>query len=233
MKKIVITQSNYIPWKGYFDSIAISDEFVIYDDMQYTKRDWRNRNIIKTNNGLKWLTIPVEVKGKFYQKIKDTKISDKNWNINHLSILKHNYKNSKKFNEVIDFIEYLYFNATQNYLTEINVHFLTELTKYLKIKQNFKFSNDFNLSDDRNQRLVDICLELKGTQYFSGPSARNYMDESLFKKSDIEVIYFDYSGYKEYEQLHPPFEHGVSILDLIFNTGEDAYKYLKNTIKKY
>ena len=100
MKKIVITQSNYIPWKGYFDSIAISDEFVIYDDMQYTKRDWRNRNIIKTNNGLKWLTIPVEVKGKFFQKIKDTKISDKNWNMNHLSTLKHNYKNSNKFNEV-------------------------------------------------------------------------------------------------------------------------------------
>ena len=231
MKKIVITQSNYIPWKGYFDSIAISDEFVIYDDMQYTKRDWRNRNIIKTNNGLKWLTIPVEVKGKFFQKIKDTKISDKNWNINHLSTLKHNYKNSNKFNEVKDFIEDLYFNATQNYLTEINVHFLTELSKYLKIKQNFKFSSEFNLSEDRNQRLVDICLKLNGNQYFSGPAAKNYMNESLFEKSGIEVIYFDYSGYKEYEQLHPPFEHGVSILDLIFNTGEDAYKYLKNTIK--
>ena len=231
MKKIVITQSNYIPWKGYFDSIAISDEFVIYDDMQYTKRDWRNRNIIKTNNGLKWLTIPVEVKGKFFQKIKDTKISDKNWNINHLSTLKHNYKNSNKFNEVKDFIEDLYFNATQNYLTEINVHFLTELSKYLKIKQNFKFSSEFNLSEDRNQRLVDICLKLNGNQYFSGPAARNYMNESLFQKSGIEVIYFDYSGYKEYEQLYPPFEHGVSILDLIFNTGEDAYKYLKNTIK--
>ena len=231
MKKIVITQSNYIPWKGYFDSIAISDEFVIYDDMQYTKRDWRNRNIIKTNNGLKWLTIPVEVKGKFFQKIKDTKISDKNWNINHLSTLKHNYKNSNKFNEVKDFIEDLYFNATQNYLTEINVHFLTELSKYLKIKQNFKFSSEFNLSEDRNQRLVDICLKLNGNQYFSGSAARNYMNESLFEKSGIEVIYFDYSGYKEYEQLYPPFEHGVSILDLIFNTGEDAYKYLKNTIK--
>ena len=231
MKKIVITQSNYIPWKGYFDSIAISDEFVIYDDMQYTKRDWRNRNIIKTNNGLKWLTIPVEVKGKFFQKIKDTKISDKNWNINHLSTLKHTYKNSNKFNEVKDFIEDLYFNATQNYLTEINVHFLTELSKYLKIKQNFKFSSEFNLSEDRNQRLVDICLKLNGNQYFSGPAARNYMNESLFEKSGIEVIYFDYSGYKEYEQLYPPFEHGVSILDLIFNMGEDAYKYLKSTRK--
>lgn len=231
MKKIVITQSNYIPWKGYFDSIAISDEFVIYDDMQYTKRDWRNRNIIKTNNGLKWLTIPVEVKGKFFQKIKDTKISDKNWNMNHLSTLKHNYKNSNKFNEVKDFIEDLYFNATQNYLTEINIHFLTELSKYLKIKHNFKLSSEFNLSEDRNQRLVDICLKLSGNQYFSGPAARNYMDESLFEKSGIEVIYFDYSGYKEYEQLYPPFEHGVSILDLIFNMGEDAYKYLKSTRK--
>lgn len=231
MKKIVITQSNYIPWKGYFDSIAICDEFVIYDDMQYTKRDWRNRNIIKTKNGLKWLTIPVEVKGKFFQKIKDTKISDKNWNINHLNILKQNYKKSIHYNEAKDFVEYLYSEAKQNYLTDINLHFLTEISKYLKINKEFKFSCDFHLNEDRNQRLIDICTKLNCNQYYSGPAAKNYMDENLFIESNIEVIYFDYSGYKEYEQIHPPFEHGVSILDLIFNTGEDAYKYLKNTIK--
>ena len=84
MKKIAILQSNYIPWKGYFDIINMVDEFVLYDDMQYTRRDWRNRNKIKTPNGLQWLTIPVQVKGKYLQKIKETKISEKKWTKNHL-----------------------------------------------------------------------------------------------------------------------------------------------------
>ena len=88
-KKVAISQSNYIPWKGYFDNIALVDEFVLYDEMQYTKRDWRNRNKLKTNQGLKWLTIPVEVKGKYYQKINETRISDRNWNVKHLNFLKH------------------------------------------------------------------------------------------------------------------------------------------------
>ena len=77
-KKVLITQSNYIPWKGYFSAISKVDVFVVYDEMQYTKRDWRNRNLIKTPNGLKWLSIPVEVKGKYFQKINETKVSDKN-----------------------------------------------------------------------------------------------------------------------------------------------------------
>ena len=80
-KKVAILQSNYIPWKGYFDMIASVDEFILYDDMQYTRRDWRNRNQIKTAQGLKWLTIPVCVKGKYYQKIRDTEIAKSNWAI--------------------------------------------------------------------------------------------------------------------------------------------------------
>ena len=92
MKSCIITQSNYIPWKGYFDSINQVDIFVIYDDMQYTKRDWRNRNYIKTPQGLKWLSIPVEVSGKFHQKINETLISDKSWNRSHWESIKQNYK---------------------------------------------------------------------------------------------------------------------------------------------
>lgn len=74
MKKVAIVQSNYIPWRGYFDLIAFVDEFIIYDDMQYTKRDWRNRNRIKTSQGLQWITVPVQVKGRFHQKIRETLI---------------------------------------------------------------------------------------------------------------------------------------------------------------
>jgi hypothetical protein len=228
MKKILISQSNYIPWKGYFDSIAIVDEFVIYDDMQFTRRDWRNRNQIKTSQGLKWLTIPVEVKGKYFQKIKDTKISDKNWNIIHWNILKQHYSKAKCFKEVKDFIEYLYIKASFNFLTDINVHFLGAICDFLGIKTPFRFSSEFALKEDRNERLLNICLQLEGTDYYSGPAAKAYMDASLFKNAGVNVHYLNYSGYEQYEQLFPPFAHGVSILDLIFTEGGNANQFLKN-----
>ena len=100
MKKIAIIQSNYIPWKGYFDIINFVDEFVLFDDVQYTRRDWRNRNKIKTPDGATWLTIPVETKGKYLQNIRDVKITDNSWQKKHLKAIQLNYKNSKFFNEV-------------------------------------------------------------------------------------------------------------------------------------
>ena len=228
-KKVAISQSNYIPWKGYFKNIKTVDEFVLYDDMQYTKRDWRNRNKIKTANGLKWLTIPVEVKGKFYQKIKDTKISDENWHIKHLDILKNNYAKAKCYREVIGFIEELYHTATQKYLSEINRHFLSRICTFLEIDTKISFSSDYKLlKEGKTERLVDLCLQLEASEYYTGSAAKNYMDNSLFEKENISVFYFDYSNYPEYSQLYGKFEHNVSILDLIFNEGTDSSKYITN-----
>ena len=227
MSKVVITQSNYIPWKGYFDSIAIADDFVIYDDMQYTKRDWRNRNVIKTAQGLKWLTIPVEVKGKFFQKINETKVSDINWNKEHWNLIQQNYKKAPYFNEYKDVFEELYLNTKSIYLTEINFKFIKAICEILEIKTKFHFSSDFVLEEDRNERLVSICKKLDTTDYYSGPAAKAYMDENIFEKQNIKINYFDYSNYPEYKQLHEPFEHSVSVLDLIFNTGPNAKSFLK------
>jgi hypothetical protein len=156
MKKIVITQSNYIPWKGYFDSIALADEFVIYDDMQFTRRDWRNRNVIKAPTGNKWLTIPVEVKGKFFQKINETKISDANWNKDHWNIIKQNYSKAAYFKEYKDFFEELYLNSKSVYLTEINYQFISAICQILDIKTNIRFSSEFDLKEERSERLLDI-----------------------------------------------------------------------------
>jgi len=228
--KVAISQSNYIPWKGYFDNIARVDEFVLYDDMQYTKRDWRNRNKIKTNNGLKWLTIPVKVKGKYFQKIKDTEIIDQSWNDQHFQRLKQNYSNAKCYDEVIDRIEDLYSLATQPTISKVNHHFLVHICKFLNIDTNLSFSSDYNLKeDDKTKRLVDICLQLNATKYYSGEAAKSYMDESLFTNKQISVNYFNYSDYKEYDQLYGKFEHGVSILDLIFSEGKNAINFLKHT----
>lgn len=224
---VVITQSNYIPWKGYFDAIAIADTFVLYDDMQYTKRDWRNRNQIKTTNGLSWLSIPVEVKGKYFQKINETKISDTNWNRNHWNVLKHNYSKSKSYPEVKDFVEELYLSCNYQYLSEINFHFLKKIAEFLEIDTAFKFSSAFELLDGKTEKLVNICKQLGATDYYSGPAAKDYMDESLFTLENISVHYFNHSGYKEYDQLFPPFCHAVSILDLIFSEGMNAKLFLK------
>lgn len=229
IKKIAISQSNYIPWKGYFDNIALVDEFVIYDDMQYTKRDWRNRNKIKTANGLKWLTIPVEVKGKYFQKIKDTKISNKNWSFSHLEKLKHNYTKSPYYKEIMPFVEEMYLGSKSlNSISEINTFFIQRICDFLGINTKISFSWDYELiGDNPTDKLVNICLQSSATDYYTGPAAKNYMDESAFNKKEIHVHYYDYSGYKEYTQLHGDFEHGVTILDLLFNEGINSMNFLK------
>lgn len=224
---VLITQSNYIPWKGYFDSIARCDVFVVFDDMQYTRRDWRNRNKIKTPQGLKWLTIPVDVKGKFFQKIKDTRIADPNWTQSHWGSIKQNYKDAPHFKEMAEWIEPLFLNCRYEYLTEVNLHFIEAINRFLGIDTQIRFSSEFNLHEDKTQRLVDICKELGATKYLSGAAAQSYMEPDRFEKAGVALEYFDYSNYPEYPQIHGEFEHGVTILDLIFNLGADSASALK------
>lgn len=228
MKSAMISQSNYIPWKGYFDSIAMVDVFVVYDDMQYTKRDWRNRNLIKTPNGLKWISIPIEVKGKFNQKINEAIISDRNWNKEHLNYLKQNYKKSLYYNEVIDWVEYIYMNCTYKFLSEINLYFIKNFMNYLDIQTQIIDSRNICLTGDKTEKLINICKDIGVNKYFTGSAAKEYLDESLFSNNNIEVNYFEYSGYKEYPQLYGDFNHNVSILDLIFNCGNNSKNFVKS-----
>jgi hypothetical protein len=228
MKKIAIVQSNYIPWKGYFDMINMVDEFILYDDVQYTRRDWRNRNKIKTPQGLKWLTIPVEVKGKYFQKINETKISEKNWGKKHWESIKFNYSKAKCFKEYKDIFEYLYLNCDEIYLSQINFKFINVINEILGIKTKIRWSSEFDLVDGKSERLLGICKDCNADVYLSGPAAKCYLDEELFEKEGIKVEWMDYSGYPEYNQLYPPFEHGVTILDLIFNEGNNAPKFMKS-----
>lgn len=228
MKKIAILQSNYIPWKGYFDLINMVDEFVLYDDVQYTRRDWRNRNKIKTPSGLIWLTIPVEVKGKYFQKINETRISEKDWAKKHWRTISLNYAKARYFREYKEIFEELYLSCDEEYLSLINYRFITAINQVLGITTKIRWSSEFTLLDGKNERLIGICKECKANVYLSGPAAKDYIDESLFEKEGIKVEWMDYSGYPEYNQLYPPFEHGVSIIDLIFNEGPNATKFMKS-----
>lgn len=226
-KKVAIVQSNYIPWKGYFDLINSVDEFILYDDMQYTRRDWRNRNKIKTKNGIMWLTIPVQVKGKYYQKIRETIISDPQWNRTHWQSISHNYFHAKYFCEYKEIFENLY-SCQQSMLSQINYHFITEVCKILGISTQISWSMNYKLIEGKTERLVDLCKQAGATEYISGPAAKTYMNDELFRSEGIKLRYMDYSKYPEYNQLFPPFEHGVSIIDLIFNEGENASKFMKS-----
>lgn len=231
-KKVAILQSNYIPWKGYFDLINMVDEFILYDDMQYTRRDWRNRNKIKTPHGLLWLTIPVQVKGRFSQKINQTYVKDPKWNTNHWSTISHNYTKAPYFHSYQKMFQELYLKCTTPLLSEINYHFILAICKLLGIKTKLSWSSDFNLIGGKTERLVDLCKQAGATEYISGPNAKDYIEADLFKKANIKLTYMNYSNYPEYPQLYPPFEHGVSILDLIFQIGPNASKYMKSFNKK-
>jgi len=227
--KVAILQPNYIPWKGYFDIINMVDIFVIYDDVQYTIRDWRNRNKIKTKNGLIWLTIPTD--GTQNMIIKDVKVVwDRKWNIKHWKNIVVNYSKTQYFKEYKDYFEELYLDLKDQYLWEIDLKFIELIAKILGINTKTILSSD--LKYDRNltktERLIAILKDLNATSYLSGPSAKSYIDESLFKKENIELEWMDYSGYPEYPQLYPPFVHEVSVIDLIFNTGPNASKYMKS-----
>jgi len=228
-KKIAILQSSYIPWKGYFDIINMADVLVLFDDMQYTKRDWRNRNIIQTQQGLQWLTIPVIVKGKYLQKIRETKVADIEWNKQHWIRIKQSYSKSKYFKNYSDIFEDIYMNFDEKYLSMINYKLIVTINNILGIRTKIRWSDEFNLDcNNQTEQIIGICKECNADIYISGPAAKDYFDEGLAEKSNIQVNWMGYTNYKEYKQLFTPFSHQVTILDLIFNEGPNTKKYLKS-----
>ncbi|MBC7602568.1 MAG: WbqC family protein [Ramlibacter sp.] len=228
MKKVAILQSNYIPWKGYFDMIGAVDEFILYDDMQYTRRDWRNRNQIKTPQGVQWLTVPVRVKGKYDQKIRDTEIDGSDWAVAHWKALAQNYARAPHFAEIAVWLEPLYRTASYTHLSELNRRFIEVVCAYLEIDTVISDSRDYPLLEGKTERLADLCAQAGGTEYVSGPSARDYVDESVFENSGIKLTWFDYAGYPEYPQLWGEFAHSVTVLDLLFNCGKDAGRFMRH-----
>jgi hypothetical protein len=224
-KRLAILQSNYIPWKGYFDLIASVDEFIIFDDAQYTKNDWRNRNRIKTPQGVQWLTIPVETKGKLTQRIRDAEAKNDAWREKHLRSLLQNYSRARYFSDYKGWLEELYAGCNLQLLSKINYHFLAAICRELKITTKLTWSSDYHLGEGKTERLVSLCEQAGATSYLSGPSAREYLDPTLFEQAGIALRFKEYV-YPEYPQQYPPFDHAVTVLDVILNTGSDARRYV-------
>jgi glutaredoxin-related protein len=226
---IAIVQSNYIPWKGYFDLIRSVDAFVLYDEVQYTKADWRNRNQIKTKQGLQWLSIPVRVKGRYFQKISDTEVVNNEWAELHWRTLCQAYARAPHFGSMKPWLEETFHKASQlTRLSEINREFISSILRFLDVRTNLMWSDSVpKLSTGKNERLIEICRHFGATVYLSGPAANTYLQKDLFKEQGIRIEFADYANYPIYPQLHGAFEHSVSILDLLFNTGSSALDYLK------
>lgn len=226
MKKIAILQSNYIPWKGYFDLIAAVDEFILYDDMQFTKNDWRNRNKIKTPKGLEWLSIPVG--SDISRKIREVALPENDWQAKHLKSLDINYGRAPYFDEIMGLIKPIYNNGNIKTLSAFNRALIECVCGYLNIKTKISYSWDYALGEGKSERLVNLCQQANAQLYVSGPAAKDYLDTQLFEQSSIKVEWFDYAGYQEYPQLWGAFEHGVTVLDMLFNCGSSARNYMKN-----
>ncbi len=225
-KTLALIQSSYIPWKGYFDLINRADEFILFDDAQYTRRDWRNRNQIKTKDGLAWLTIPVHSKGKFLAAIKDITVSDPHWNVRHWKTITASYRRARYFECYAERFRQLYLDSLETSLSQINYRFIKVICEILGITTKLSWSMDFELAPGKTERIVDLCRQTSATTYLSGPSARAYLDEDRFRAVGVELLFFDYSSYPQYSQLFPPFVHQVSVLDLIFNEGPNATWYM-------
>lgn len=225
MKTVVVLQSNYIPWKGYFDLIHDADLFIFYDDLQFTKNDWRNRNKIKTPKGAEWITIPVGADA--HRLICEVEIKDSFWQTKHWKTIQQHYGKCPHFARYQAFFEEVYLGRQWGNLSELNHHLIRSISEeLLNLKTEFRDSREYRLSGQKLDRLMELVTTAEAGRYISGPAAKDYIEPARFTEAGVELVWKDYSGYPEYPQRFPPFEHGVSILDLLFNVGPDAPWYI-------
>ena len=222
--KVGIIQSNFLPWRGYFDFIREVDLFILHDDLQYTKGDWRNRNRIKTPRGVEWISVPVHYRHTS-QLIDETPIDDsKPWARGMLNRIRDSYRKAPYFN--------LYFSELSELLPEpaasisdLNLRLIKWVCSHLGIETPITFSSQYHPQGAKTERLIGILKQVAATTYLSGPAAEAYLQPELFEQAGICLEYKVYD-YPEYEQLYPPFEPAVSVIDLLFMVGKDAKSYL-------
>ena len=223
--RVAVLQSNYIPWKGYFDIIHDVDLFIFYDDVQYTKNDWRNRNRVKSRTGAEWITIPAGDDGK--RLICEVELRDSSWQAKHWRTLCQNYSRTPHFARYAAYFEDFYLGRRWSNLSQLNQALVRHIaSEFLGITTQFAESQALPLEGRKQDRLLDLLVACHAKVYISGPAARAYVDADRFEAAGIELVWKDYGGYPEYPQRHPPFEHGVTVLDLLFNVGPDAPHYI-------
>jgi hypothetical protein len=223
---VAVLQSNYLPWKGYFDIIRRADLVVFYDDVQFTKNDWRNRNRIKTRSGLLWLTVPVGA--DISRRICDVAIDDERWQRRHHRTLVQEYGKAPCFELVRPLLDEGLLGRRWTNLSELNQWFIRAICeRYLALAPRWLDSRAFSLAGSGSDRLLQLVAATGAARYVSGPAGQAYIDQATFAARGIAVEWMDYSRYPEYPQFHPPFEHAVSILDLLCHLGGEAPRFIR------
>lgn len=226
--RVAVIQSSYIPWKGYFDIIRNVDTFVFYDDVQFTRQDWRTRNRVKTSNGSVWLSIPAGTSTD--RLICEVELSSNAWQKKHWATITQSYSKAPWFKAYRELFESIYLGRQWTSLSELN-QYVTRLiaSEIFGLDTVFRDSREFSVEGVKQERLLNLLVCTGATEYLSGPAASNYIEPAAFAARSIKLRYQDYSNYPVYPQLHPPFEHNVSVIDLIFNTGPEAGDYIWGT----
>lgn len=223
-KRVAVIQSNYVPWRGYFDLIHDVDLFVLYDDVQYTVNDWRNRNRVKTANGVVWLTIPVGNQND--RRICDVELRDRSWARKHWMTIEQSYRRAPAFPLYGEFFRDIYARRWSS-LSELNQTLIKTISRdLLGIHTEIRDSREFSLQGGRGERLLSLLQQVGATDYVSGPAAQSYLDVDAYARAGVRVHWKDYRGYPEYPQLHGNFEPGLSILDTLMNCGEQSPEFI-------
>ena len=224
-KRVAILQSNYIPWKGYFDIIHDVDEFIFDDDLQYTPRNWRNRNRIKTANGPVWLTIPVGDSER--RLISEVELPNDGWGLEHWRRIEAWYRRAPHFGTYRELLRDTLLDPKWRLLSDLNQHLIRLIShQLLGITTRFVSSRDLAPGDTKKQeRVLALMRNTGGGVYVSGPTAKSFLEPQRFEAAGMELEWKQYE-YPEYEQLYPPFRHDVTILDLLFHAGPDAPHYI-------
>ena len=222
--RVGVIQSNYLPWRGYFDFIRSVDLFVFYDDMQYTKGDWRNRNKIKTPRGTEWITVPVFNK-QLAKLICETQIDyTTDWGFKHRRLFEMHYKQAPFRDLMLSLVEDLGSTGEIN-ISALNIRLIRRICEFLHISTPTLLSSELGLQGTKTERLINLLKKVNGTTYLSGPAADVYLDKDMFRQSGITLEYKSYS-YAPYPQLWGPFDGAVTILDLIANCGSEAERHI-------
>jgi len=226
---VVILQPSYIPWRGYFDQIRRADLFIFYDDVQYDKHGWRNRNQIKTAQGKQWLTIPVHTKGVTDGiPIKDVRIDwSKPWAKNHLKALTFAYAKAPHFASYAPWLDSV-FERRDEFLADFTIWLTIEIARKIGNSHTryLRSSEIPGIDGQKTDRLIQILQHVGAQHYISGPSAKDYIEDDKFVDANISLEYMQYN-YPEYPQLYPPFDQYVTTLDLMFMVGKFAGDYIK------
>ena len=227
-KRVVILQPGYLPWLGFFDLLLKADIFVIFDDVQYTTRDWRSRNRVKTPHGVLWLTVPVKARGARGKMIKDVEIDNsQDWQQKHRQNLETHYKKAAWLSE-IDYLISTFYEKKYKFLIDADIDFVTLVRQYFSVSTEILFSSDIPTEGIRDEKLLSICRNLSASHYLSGNAAKNYLREELFAAAGIIVEWHNYQ-HPYYNQLwmkEQGFISHLSVVDLLFNHGPDSLAIL-------